>query len=109
MANERYKLLYHEWVSTNNPNYPTQRELKEQTILFKTKPEAIEFYNFFKGEKDFMAVIDLASNNVIAATSFRFKEGHKCPFDEKVVIGSVECFMCPHHLEIDSGYIECRS
>lgn len=68
--NKRYKGIYEEWVSTHNANFPLQRELKEQKEFFKTKNEAIEFFEMFKDDKTIirLRIIDLVTNKVILET-----------------------------------------
>lgn len=63
----RYKVTYKEWVLTHNPFYPFQRKLVEQEEFFKTRNEAIEFYNLFKDDTFVkgLAVFDMVSKKKI--------------------------------------------
>lgn len=108
MANERYKATYQELVSTHNPYKPLQKELMWQTELFKTKAEALEFFNLFKNDVRYLTIIDMATSKEICATVRKLKKGHICPHDKNVMVGSVSCWLCPHYKEIDFGFIECN-
>lgn len=67
MANERYKVVFHEWVSTKDPERPLQRKLVIQTEHFKTKKEAVEFRDLFKDDKSIsnLFIFDTASGKQI--------------------------------------------
>lgn len=64
MAN-RYKVIWQEWISTRNPNKPLQKELIEQSYSFKTRPEAEEFFELFKGDVRGIRLVDIVTSKVI--------------------------------------------
>ena len=67
----RYAVFYAEWVSANDPLYPLQRALRNRSESFKTKTEAIEFYNMFKNDKSIRdwSIYDIVTNKKIELSS----------------------------------------
>lgn len=61
----RYKLTWTEWVSTHNPKYPLQKEIKSSETSFKTRTQAEEFFEEFKDTVKEMKLIDTVTGKVI--------------------------------------------